>query len=245
MSTYKALSLNWPTQWSTSAQSSGRGHAHPPILNTGGASYTNSYQVGTSEHSLSLGGVVHSAHGTSYSVPLPSLFGGRECSPIPTVWTYSPTVDVHTTQASSSRLPSSWPLCYQPSGASYLRPMSSALRSQPIYLEWTEWMGLNGAGRGFCSRFTRLNLLQFFCSLGDLFLDKVCFFGSSNFSSIWWIVIWCIALLLHCSASVLFGLFILPFPFHGYAINRGGVLVCRALSTLVLTLLLYPSLLRR
>ncbi len=39
--------------------------------------------------------------------------------------------------------------------------------------------------------------------LGDLFLDEVCFFGSSVFSSTWWIVIWCIALLLHRSASVL------------------------------------------
>jgi hypothetical protein len=199
---------------------------------------------------MSLGGVVYYAHDTSYSLPLPiqlrwdyNLFGGRECPPIPTVWTYSSTAEAHATQASSSPLPSSWPSCYQPRRASYLQPTSSASRSQPIYLEWTEWMGLNGVGERILFSFYETQCSPFFsCSLGDLFLDEVCFFGSSVFSSIWWIVIWCIAILLHCSASVLFGLFILPFPFHGYAINRGGVLVCRALSTLVLTLLLYPSL---
>ena len=36
--------------------------------------------------------------------------------------------------------------------------------------------------------------------LGDLFLDEVCFLGSSAFSYFWLIVIWCIVLLLHCSA---------------------------------------------
>jgi hypothetical protein len=64
---------------------------------------------------------------------------------------------------------------------------------------------------------------------GDLFLDKVCFFGSSVFSYFWLIVRWCIVLLLHCSPGVLSGLSVhLPFCFfslHGYAMNRGGVLV--------------------
>ena len=43
--------------------------------------------------------------------------------------------------------------------------------------------------------------------------------------SFWWIVAWCIALLLLHSASVLLGL--RPaglLPFHSYAMNRGGVL---------------------
>jgi hypothetical protein len=93
---------------------------------------------------------------------------------------------------------------------------------------------------------------EFFCFLflwkhllGDNFLGgRLPSFCLPFFLFFLLIVIWCIALLLHRSASVLFGFFILPFPFHGYAINRGGVLVCRALSTLVLTLLLYPSLSR-
>ena len=72
-----------------------------------------------------------------------------------------------------------------------------------------------------------------FCSLeiqlGELFLDEVCFFGSSVFSYVWLIVRWCIVLLLHCLPGVLSGLSVhLPFcffPLHGYAMNRGGVLV--------------------
>jgi hypothetical protein len=75
------------------------------------------------------------------------------------------------------------------------------------------------------------------CPEGDLFLDKVFFFGSSLFrtnfflslifGSYWLIVTWCIVLLLHPLPSVLLGLFVhLPFsfPLHGYAMNHGGVL---------------------
>ncbi len=69
------------------------------------------------------------------------------------------------------------------------------------------------------------------------------------FGSYWLIVTWGIVLLLHPLPSVLLGLFILShflFPFHGYAMNRGGVLVYsrRYPKYSRLTLLLYPSLSR-
>ena len=94
-------------------------------------------------------------------------------------------------------------------------------------------MGLNKRGRGLHSRYAGISLLQFL--LGFLFFINP--FGRQfswlKFSSLclpflisfWWIVAWCIALLLLHSASVLFGL--RPaglLPFHGYAMNRGGVL---------------------
>jgi hypothetical protein len=68
----------------------------------------------------------------------------------------------------------------------------------------------------------------FWIFLGDLFLDEVWFFGSSVFSSIWLIVKWCTVLLLHpCLVSFWVSLSIshFLFPLHGYATNRGGVLV--------------------
>ncbi len=149
-------SSHWASQLSPCAQSFQRGYSLPPILNTGGASYANSDQVGASDLSLLLGGVVHYAllNDTSYSLPLPiqlrwdhSLFGGRECPSIPDVWTYSSTTEARAMQApSSSRLPASWPSCSQSSGASSSRATSSASRSQPIY---SEWMGLNGGGEDF------------------------------------------------------------------------------------------------
>ena len=53
--------------------------------------------------------------------------------------------------------------------------------------------------------------------LGDLFLDEVCFFGSSVFSYLWLIVGWCIVLILHCLPGVLSGLSIhLPFCFFRF-----------------------------
>ncbi len=58
-----------------------------------------------------------------------------------------------------------------------------------------------------------------------VFLAEVFFVLSSLLISCWWIVAWCFDLLLLHSASVLLGL--RPsslFPFHSYAMNRGGVL---------------------
>jgi hypothetical protein len=144
-------SLHWASQLSPCAQSFQRGYSLPPILNTGGASYANSDEVGMSDLSLLLGGVVHYAllNNTSYSLPLPiqlhwvhSLFGGRECPSIPNVWTYSSTVEAHATQAPSSlSLPLPWPSGSQSTEAPSSRAAISALGSQPIYCEW---MGLGG-----------------------------------------------------------------------------------------------------
>jgi hypothetical protein len=135
--------LHWALQLSPCAQSFRQGYSLPPILDTGGASYATSDEVGKSDLSLSLGGVVHYAllNDTSYSLPIPiqlcwvhSLFGGRECPSIPNVWTYTSTAEAHTTQApSSSRLPSPWPLGSQSTRASSSRAAKSTPRSQPIY----------------------------------------------------------------------------------------------------------------
>ena len=63
-----------------------------------------------------------------------------------------------------------------------------------------------------------------FVPFGGLLLDALFFF--------------CIVRLVSFRVSSSISHFV--FPLHGYAMNRGGVLVCRALSTLVLTLLLIP-----
>ena len=56
-----------------------------------------------------------------------------------------------------------------------------------------------------------------------VFLAEVFFFLSSRLVSFWWIVAWCIDLLLLHSASVLLGLRTSGlFPFHSYTMNRGG-----------------------
>ncbi len=71
-------------------------------------------------------------------------------------------------------------------------------------------------------------------SFGSTFWETIFFvkgyllFVFPSFGSYWLIVTWCIVLLLHPLPSVLLGLFVhLPFffPLHGYAMNRGGVLV--------------------
>jgi hypothetical protein len=142
-SPFPTLPLHWSMQHPSRAQFFCRGGSHPPRTFAGGASYANSDEVGASDLSLLLGGVVHYAllNGTSYSLPLPiqprwvhSLFGGRECPSIPNVLTYSSTAEAHTTQApSSSCLPPPWPSGSQSTGASSLRAVTSAPRSQPIY----------------------------------------------------------------------------------------------------------------
>jgi hypothetical protein len=61
--------------------------------------------------------------------------------------------------------------------------------------------------------------------LETVFLAEVFFFLSSLLLSFWWIVAWCIDLLLLHSATVLLGL--CPsglFPIHSHAMNRVGVL---------------------
>jgi hypothetical protein len=136
-------SSHWASQLSPYAQSFQQGYSLPPILNTGGASYATSDEVGKSNLSLSLGGVVQYAllNDTSYSLPLPiqlcwvhCLFGGRECPSIPNVWTYTSTTEAHATQSpSSSRLPSLWPSGSQSNGASSSRAAKSTPCSQPIY----------------------------------------------------------------------------------------------------------------
>ncbi len=166
------LPLHWSTRHPLRAQFFRRGGSHPPKTFARGAFYANSDEVGTSNLSLSLGGVVHYAllNDTSYSLPLPiqprwvhSLFSGRECPSIPNVWTYSSTAEAHATQApSSSHLPSPWPSGSQSTGAPSLREATLAPGSQPIYCEW---MGLSGGGDNFASCCFFEVLGEFFCFL--------------------------------------------------------------------------------
>ncbi len=131
-------------------------------------------------------------------------------------------------------LPMSCPLCSQSRGTSFLRIMSSASRSQPIY-SW--WMGLSGGG-GFCC------FLFFWRHLGDsiasLFFWRHIsgdnFLGGRLPSFCLPFLLGLIGWLLHGALSFFCILCLVPFgslcssplfPFHGYATNcGGGVSIC-------------------